>query len=327
MTGQRHNFGHAELPPERQRDLQRAKRLQWIGLAYLVTCVAVVLATMGNSQAMKAAWIEDLLSLIPPISFLISVRVAGKKPTPEHPYGYHRSVATGHLVAAVALLTMGIFLVVDSGSGLVMVEHPPIGTVQLFGQTFWAGWLMIAAMVYRGIGPVILGHKKLPLATRLHDKVLHADADMNKADWMTAVGTILGVIAIGFGLWWADAVAALAIAVSILRDGWTNLRHAVDALMDARAHTVDDSEPHPLNQQVVDTLDQLDWVKEAGVRIRDQGHLFHVEAFVVPHQSRVNLDQIEAAKTSLEQLNWKVHDVVVTPVAEVPETQVPSEAE
>ena len=117
------------------------------------------------------------------------------------------------------------------GEGRPRAEHPPIGTVHLLGQTFWAGWLMIAAMVYTGIGPFVLGRLKLPLAEELHDKVLYADAEMQKADWMTAAGTIAGVLGIGIGLWWADSAAACSSPRSIVRDGWRNLHHAVQ-----RAH-------------------------------------------------------------------------------------------
>ena len=46
----------------------------------MVTAVAVVMATMGSSQAMKAAWVEDMLALIPPLAFLIAVRRARKQP-------------------------------------------------------------------------------------------------------------------------------------------------------------------------------------------------------------------------------------------------------
>ena len=48
---------------------------------------------------------------------------------------------------------------------LLHAEHPPIGTVRLLGHTFWAGWLMVAAMESdTGIGPFILGRMSLPLA-------------------------------------------------------------------------------------------------------------------------------------------------------------------
>jgi divalent metal cation (Fe/Co/Zn/Cd) transporter len=318
------NFGHTELPPSQAHALRRAKRLEVVTLLYMASAVAVVFATAGSSQAMKTAWVEDSLALVPPLAFLLAVRLGHRRPDADHPYGFHRATGVGHLTAAVALLAVGLLLAVESAMGLVRAEHPPIGTVQLFGQTFWAGWLMVAAMTYTGIGPFVLGRMKLPLAEALHDKVLYADADMQKADWMTAAGTIAGVLGIGLGLWWADSGVALLISLSIVRDGWTNLQHATSALMDERARTYDDEHPHPLTREVDEVLTNLSWVEDSRSRVRDQGHVFHVEAFVRPSAARApTLEQLEAAVSVLRDLDWKVHDVVVMPVRDLPDA-IPS---
>jgi divalent metal cation (Fe/Co/Zn/Cd) transporter len=317
---QRGHFGHTELPPRQAAALRKATRLEVITLVYMLSAVAVVFTTAGSSQAMKTAWVEDSLALIPPLAFLVAVRRARRRPTADHPYGFHRSTAIGHLTAAVALLAVGVLLIEDSAMSLVRAEHPPIGTTQVLGQTFWSGWLMIAAMVYTGIGPFILGRLKLPLSEELHDKVLFADADMQKADWMTAAGTIVGILGIGIGLWWADSGAALLISASIVRDGWRNLHHASSALMDERARTYDDSAPHPLTQEVDSALATLPWVRDSRSRVRDQGHVFHVEAFVRPSGAAPTLDQLEAAVELLRRLDWKIHDVVVMPVRDLPDT-------
>ena len=319
--GSRQHFGHTELPPSQAHALRRAKRLEVVTLLYMTSAVAVVFATAGSSQAMKTAWVEDTLALVPPLAFLVAVRFGRRRPDADHPYGFHRSTGVGHLTAAVALLAVGLLLAVESAMGLVRAEHPPIGTVHLLGQTFWAGWLMVAAMVYTGIGPFVLGRMKLPLAEELHDKVLYADADMQKADWMTAAGTIAGVLGIGVGLWWADSGVALLISLSIVHDGWTNLRHATSALMDERARTYDDERPHPLTRQVDEALTNLSWVEDSRSRVRDQGHVFHVEAFVRPSAGRTpTLEQLEAAVSVLRDLDWKIHDVVVMPVRDLPDT-------
>lgn len=319
--GSRQHFGHTELPPSQAHALRRAKRLEVVTLLYMTSAVAVVFATAGSSQAMKTAWVEDTLALVPPLAFLVAVRFGRRRPDADHPYGFHRSTGVGHLTAAVALLAVGLLLAVESAMGLVRAEHPPIGTVHLLGQTFWAGWLMVGAMVYTGIGPFVLGRMKLPLAEELHDKVLYADADMQKADWMTAAGTIAGVLGIGVGLWWADSGVALLISLSIVHDGWTNLRHATSALMDERARTYDDERPHPLTRQVDEALTNLSWVEDSRSRVRDQGHVFHVEAFVRPSASHApTLEQLEAAVSVLRDLDWKIHDVVVMPVRDLPDT-------
>ena len=80
-------FGNTELPPDAQEAARKAKVLAWLTIAFLVTAVTSVYLVMGSSQAMKAAWAEDLLSFIPPIAFLVALRVTGRVPTERHPYG------------------------------------------------------------------------------------------------------------------------------------------------------------------------------------------------------------------------------------------------
>lgn len=321
-------WGGTALPPPQQEALRRAVRLEWLSMAFLATAVTVMYLAAGSSQAMKAAWLEDMLSFIPPVVFLVSVRVARRAPTPQHPYGYHRSVGVGHLVAATALVAMGAFLVHDSASGLLRQEHPPVGTMTVLGHTVWAGWVMVAALAYTAVPPVLLGRAKRPLAEQLHDRVLRADGDMNKADWMTAVGGIVGILGIGAGLWWADAAAALFIAVSILHDGWTNLQTAVTALTDERARTVDGDAPHPVVREVDEYLRGVPWVAQARSRVRDEGHVLHVECFVVPRGGRVpDLEELDRVRDQASRLDWKVRDLVVVLVPEISTVLVPVDDE
>src|SRR5436309_2759186 len=92
------------LPDKQQTLFRRAQRLEWITIFFMISIVAVIGLTMGSSEAMKAVWIEDLLSLVPPAAFLISVRFRARKPTDEFPYGYRRAGLIAFLTAAVALL-------------------------------------------------------------------------------------------------------------------------------------------------------------------------------------------------------------------------------
>jgi divalent metal cation (Fe/Co/Zn/Cd) transporter len=214
----RYPGGH-ELPAELEAVHDKAVRLEWFTIGYLLTAIAAIYFTLGDSQAMKGAWLEDMLSLAPPIAFLVAARVRYKRPNRDFPYGFHRAVEVGYLVAALALLSMGLFLVIDSVLKLLHGDHPPIGMVELFDWQVWLGWLMIAALVYSAVPVAILGRMKEKLAAELHDKVLHADAQMNRADWMTAGSALVGVVGIGFGVWWMDAVAAIVIGLSITHDG------------------------------------------------------------------------------------------------------------
>lgn len=316
------SMGRTDLPAAQQEALQKAIRWEWFTIGYTSITIVLIAFVVGGSQAMKTAWIEDMLSLIPQVAFLVSLLFIRHPPSRSFPYGLHRVMGVGHLVAGVALLAIGGNLAVESIGGLIRQEHPAIGTVQLFGQTIWLGWLMVAVMILVVPGPFFYGHAKAKLAPKLHNKVLYADADMAKADWTTTVASVVGVLGIGMGLWWLDGAAALFISLGIVRDGYRNTRSAVLDLMDQRARTHDDEEPHPLMRRIVRDLEAQPWVREASVRMRDMGQVFHVEAFVVPHRRRVRLDSVEGARQRIAGLDWKVQDVVVIPVATLPDETV-----
>lgn len=311
-------YGREDLPPEQAAALRSAIRWEWFTIAYTVVTIAVIALVVGNSQAMKTAWIEDMLSLIPQVSFLVALLFVRRPPTRAFPFGLHRAMGVGHLVAGVALLAVGGSLVIESVIGLIAAEHPTIGTVRIGGATIWLGWFMVGVMLLVIIGPFFYAHAKMKLAPVLHNKVLYADADMAKADWTTTAASVIGVLGIGIGWWWLDGAAALFISCGIVWDGVKNTRTSIIGLMDHRARTYDDSEPHPLNHEIARHLRSLPWVQDAGVRVRDQGQVFHVEAFVVPRRKKVSLEQVADARAGVAALDWKVQDIVIMTVPEVP---------
>jgi cation diffusion facilitator family transporter len=308
-----------EYPEELMPVYRKARRLEWITVAYILSAATFVFLTMGNSQAMKTAWFEDLLSLTPSVSFLIASRLALKEPNDEFPYGYHRAASIAYLCSAVALLAVGGFLLVDSSITLLKAERPTIGTVMLFGRPVWLGYLMIAAMLWSTFPSLYLGRVKLPLAEQLHDKNLYTDAEMNKADWMTAVAAIFGVVGIGFGLWWADAAAAAIISLDIVRDGYSNLRQAVFDLMNQMPKTVDEQKPDPLIGQVQDTLKNQPWVRDSTVRLREEGHVYFGEGFVVCADDADLTGKLEDLSREVEGLDWRIQEFVITPVRQLPD--------
>lgn len=316
-----------ELPPDKEKDRQKAVRLEQVTIAYLVVTVFLVYVTLGSSQAMKAVWLEDMLSLVPPIAFLIGDRVRRKRPDPEFPYGYHSAIGIAYFAASMALLLLGSYVLYDSVMKLISFEHPPIGLIQPFGEPVWLGWFMLPVLVWSAVPAVFLGRAKLPLARSLHDKVLYADAQMNKADWMTALAGIVGVVGIGLGIWWADAAAAIFISLDIVHDGYSNVKASVSDLIDRRPKTVDDSSIEPIGERVRNELLALDWVSEAQVRLRTTGHVAMGDAQVVARDERGLVAKIDEATRRILDLDWRLHEISIVPVKEIGTPQEEREEE
>lgn len=306
------------LPPDRRGDLARARRLEYLSFAYLASTIVLLLLTMGGSQAIKTEFIDDLLSAIPPLLFLVGDRISGRKPTERYPYGYARAVSAAYLGAAVALLMIGGYLLFDAAMKLVHHEHPSMGGVSVFGHVVWMGWLGLAALCWSAVPAYFLGRAKQKAGERLHDKVLVADAASNVADWQSAAAAMVGIVGIAAGLWWLDAVAAAFISFEIIRSGISEVRSAIGDLMDRRPQQLTGKELDPLPEQLTGFFKGLPWVEDAVVRVREEGRQFTGEVFVVPTDGEDLLERIARASKAACQLDWRLKEMLVTPVREIP---------
>jgi divalent metal cation (Fe/Co/Zn/Cd) transporter len=268
---------HVEkLPPALCETLRRAERLEYWNIFWTITIIVVMGLVLGQSQTMKTAWIEDTLGLVPPIAFLIAARMERNgRPSRKFPFGFERVNGLGFFVAAVALTATGALLLWDSAMTLVKAEHATVGSIQLFGHDIWLGWLMIGAQIYALIPPMIIGRKELPLAKDLADKLLHTDALMNKANWMTGAAGVAGIIGLGLGWWWADSVAAAFISFDIVHDGLKALRSSTAELVDGAPRglaSVDISEEAEALEKAL-----AERYPDARILLRETGRLIRAE--------------------------------------------------
>jgi len=135
---------------------------------------------------------------------------------------------------------------------------------------------------------------------------------MMKADWMAETATAIGVLGVGFGLWWLDPVAAALVSADILKDGIVNVYVAVRDLMEHCPMKTDRSGPEPLPDELRAYIEGLDWVAGATVRLREMGHVFFGEVFVTPCGSLENLPaKIRRAVEDAKSINWRLHDVTI----------------
>lgn len=302
------------LPNHLMEEMAKAKKLEIITVAYLVSVVILMFVTLSSSQAMKAAWIEDMLGMIPSIVFLISAPLFNRKATFRFPYGFHRIFSIGYAFGAFALLGIGLFIIIDSSITLINAEHPTIPHKRIFGREIWFGWIMILVLFYSFIPTIILGIKKIPKALKLHNKLLYVDSETQKADWLTAIAAIAGIIGIGFGIWWADAAAAIFISINILKDGINRTSDSIKDLLGQIPTKVENEEPSPENEEIIQYLSKQKWIKDSRIRLREEGQVFAGEAYIVPVSEKNLVKNISALQSGLKNLNWKFNRITIQPV-------------
>jgi cation diffusion facilitator family transporter len=315
------------FPAEQWEAREKLRRLSWLSIASLMIAAVVVGLTVGQSQAMKTAWISDILTAVPPMALLLALRFELREPSERFPEGYARAISVAFLITACVLTMIGFYLLYDSAMKLVHREHPPIGTIVLFGHQIWLGWLMIAALVFSASIGFTLGKLKTPVAEKLHSKALRAEADMNRAEWLSEGAAIVGILLVAFGFWWGDAAAAAFISIEIVRDGWKNIRQVIGDMMDESPTKLGERKLEPLPIRLRAEVRQISWVKDAAVRLREHGHTVTGEVFVVPRQDALSAEQllVETERTAarLQRADWRLHGLMVVPVRELEETSPP----
>ena len=116
-----------EFPAERDRARRAGRRLAWATIGYYLIDMTVMYLVVGRSQAMKAAWLQDVFAVVPPVGFLVAAQMVCKRPNDRFPYGYHRAVSVAFFFAALSLIGVGVYLVIDSVIPFVQAQHPTIG--------------------------------------------------------------------------------------------------------------------------------------------------------------------------------------------------------
>jgi cation diffusion facilitator family transporter len=306
-----------EFPAEQREVRERARRYAWRSIVLITASGILLYLTTGNSQTMKTAWVTDFLSIVPSMALLIAFRYELKPPTARYPFGHFRAISICFLLTATILLSMGLWLFTEAALKLVRLERPPIGAMTLFGYTFWAGWAMIGALTVSMFVGMYCGKIKEPLAKSLHSKAIEAESATNRNEWMSEGAGIIGILLVGFGLWWGDAVAAALISLQVVAEGVQNLRQVIGDLMDEAPSQLGTHEPEDLPARLKDAVEHLDWVREAAVRLREHGHVVTGEVFVVPRDEIDLVGRIERAIAELRAIDWRLHSLTVMPVSQI----------
>jgi cobalt-zinc-cadmium efflux system protein len=159
------------------------------------------------------------------------------------------------------------------------------------------------------VPPLIIGRKELPLAEKLSDKLLHTDALMNKANWMTGAAGIAGVTGLGLGYWWADSVAAAFISFDIINDGVKALRSSTAELIDGAPRGLSGPKLSEDAQALKERLEAH--YSGSAVRLRETGRLIRAE--VHGHTGPQEALDIDALWPGKPEEAWRLAQVSFAP--------------
>lgn len=235
-----------------------AARPQALTFASACIDVLLVVAKLGlglltGSLALVSDAVHSGLDTMASILAFVAVRTAAQPADPEHPYGHGKA-------ENMAAYSEGLLLVIAA----VLIGYEAIA--RLAGHP--------AALQ---VGPVVLGFLGFTIVLELGRSTLlravgaatksasiQALATDKLADLLSVTAVLLGLFAVRFGYASGDAVAALLVALLILRAAVQLIRQAIDVLMDRAVSSVE--------QDVLDAARSVEGVRDArAARVRQSG--------------------------------------------------------
>jgi divalent metal cation (Fe/Co/Zn/Cd) transporter len=195
---------------DRPTKLRRAVWLSAISIAWsgVAGSIAVAYAVATGSLTLLGFGINALIDATASAALIWRFAVESRQPERAE-----RVERAAERVVGLALIALAAYLVFGSVRALVAQAHPEATSAS------------VALLVASVLVLPLLALAKYRVAASLGSGALRADS------LLTAVGAGLAVIGLasialseGLGFWWADAVAALILAVIVVREGWSSFR-------------------------------------------------------------------------------------------------------
>ncbi len=249
-----------------------------IAVSAALTVAKAVVGFLSGSLALLSEAAHSLIDLFATVMTYFAVRISGKPADEEHHYG-HGKVESVTALAETALL-FGL-------SGVVMWE----AASRLFGghghaveATLWAFGVIVVSIVV----DIFRARLLYRVARDTASEALEADALHFGSDMWSSIAVLIGLCAVAAGYPWADAAAALVVAVFVCIAGWRLGRRTID--------TLTDTAPPGSAETITRAAENVSGVVAVErVRVRPVGDKLFVEIVLAVSRS-LPLDRVELLK-------------------------------
>lgn len=185
------------------RQLRRVTYLSIIANVFLISGKFIV-GLITGSLSLLADAIHSVSDMLTDLAVLLGLYFGSKKPDSSHQYGHGKLETLAAVAIALGLLGVGLGMIYYAALDIAR-DH--VTRPQNMVLVAAIGAIAVKEMVYRVTKVVALKyHSPAALANAWHDR----------ADALSSVAVIAGVIAMKFGFDHGDQVAAIAVGVMVV---------------------------------------------------------------------------------------------------------------
>lgn len=191
----------------------------------LLSIVKIVFGILGSSAAVLADGFHSLSDLLTDLMVLVVAKIGKQAPDQTHPYGHGRVETVGSSVLGIILIIIGLGLVYDA------FYHVTILHTELLSKR-----LLLFVILLSIITNEKLFRYTMKVANRINSNLLRANAWHKRSDALSSVVVLVGVVVSMFGIHYFDTIAAVIVALLIVKMGikmiWDSIKELIDTGLD-----------------------------------------------------------------------------------------------
>lgn len=190
----------------------------------ILSVVKVVIGTIGRSSSIVADGIHSMTDVFTTVIAYVGVRLSGKKADEDHQYGHEKFEPVMSKVLATVLIVTALLIGYNGIKNIFRADELATpSTLNLFAAILS---IITKEWMYR---------YTIKAATKIKSSALKADAWHHRSDAMSSIGSLIGVGGAILGFKFFDPLAAIVIAVIILKVAIGIYLKSVDEVMDKSA--------------------------------------------------------------------------------------------
>lgn len=186
---------------------------------FLLALSKLAAGILINSVALIAEAIHSTLDIFSSFITFLGIKVAKKPVDEKHPYGFYRVESLAGLVVTLFLFFSALWIIWEGISRFLKAEAVTF--------SIWAIGLMIISMVLNEA----LARLKFHYGRKYESLSLVADAEHSRADVLSSLGVLIGLILVKYYIF-ADALIAILVGIYIIWESFKIGREITDSLLD-----------------------------------------------------------------------------------------------
>ena len=281
---------------------QRTKeinRVTWWGVFVnlVLSIVKIIGGVLGQAQSLIADGLHSLSDLISDAMVLVAAKHAGEEADDDHPYGHGRFETLATVGLGLFLILVGLGIAFDAAHRVFDEE------VQAIPHYFTLAVALFSILSNEG-----LYHFTHRVGIRINSKMLIANAWHHRSDAISSIVVLIGIAGAQMGMPILDPVAAVIVALMIVKIGYELSYHSMLELVDTAL------DPEKVAQIKAKILENEDVLEMHMLRTRRMGHTSLVDVHILV-QPRLSVSEghhiSEAVEKSLIESFDDINDVTV----------------